>query len=319
MLSNIFWHFLIFNCFLILSTFETTENLTGNADVSSGYFHVEETGVDHQSKNGEGEEDANMKFKNGGKQTENNYAGKMNEMAEEARTLKNFDEYRKVALPFIETITDDDKIQKCFNKVIDIKEFDEIILQFFKNASMFGKFVEHFNNRYKVIKGSKKTSKTLKHNFEILQKHSEVLKENNFKNFLEKIEMCNEKSYQSIYKLFQQNNILIEYSKQNCKILLKFSENYLGLKFENPFVRDLNNAINSQADLDELNSHKEKEEEEFKVFFDGFEKRKDNFFHRKLIKASKIPKKIREKLHFKNNNMGYERLVNESEGIPVTP
>ncbi|CAK5115150.1 unnamed protein product [Meloidogyne enterolobii] len=85
----------------------------------------------------------------------------------EAVKKGNQDKFNETAMPFIQTITDTGKMQKCFNTVIEIKKFDKEILQFFKNAPMFENFVKYFYTRSENIKKIKKTSKTLKKNFAV--------------------------------------------------------------------------------------------------------------------------------------------------------
>nr|CAD2191947.1 unnamed protein product [Meloidogyne enterolobii] len=176
MLPNIFWHFFIFYFFFILlPTFEATvEPLVNvvNADVSSGFHQVEETGIDHRkSKQEKKKEDKKDELENGEKIDENHYKKKLIEMIEklknEAVKKGNQDKFNETAMPFIQTITDTGKMQKCFNTVIEIKKFDKEILQFFKNAPMFENFVKYFYTRSENIKKIKKTSKTLKKNFAV--------------------------------------------------------------------------------------------------------------------------------------------------------
>jgi len=154
-----------------------------------------------------------------------------------------------------------------------------------------------------------------------LNNHLKELKATKLSNFLDKIEMCMEESYKCIYKIFEKNEALKKNSHEICGQMLPLTKAYINLEIslDEELSRALNDAEenNKQEILDKLDSIKEKEDEDLKQFFDGFEKKKDSFFNRNRIKASKMTKKIGEKLPFKKNHMGYKKLVNETEGIPV--
>uniref|UniRef100_A0A915NIN6 Uncharacterized protein n=1 Tax=Meloidogyne floridensis TaxID=298350 RepID=A0A915NIN6_9BILA len=273
-----------------------------NSTVNSVLFNSRRSHVGYQKlENVDDEAENGGELENPGKQPEIYYKKKFEEMEEEAKRVGNYDEYEKIALDFIEAITDSEIIESYFAKFIVLEKFDNEILKFFKNSSSFEKFVDHFNKRYKAINTSKNTSKTLKKNFEKMDNHLKELKATKFSNFLDKIEMCMEESYKSIYKFFEKNEALKKNSKEICGQMLPLTKAYINLEIS--LDEELSKALddaeenNKQEILDKLDSIKEKENEDLKQFFDKFVKEKDSFINRQLKKFGK-----------KKNNKNYQKL-----------
>ncbi|CAK5118596.1 unnamed protein product [Meloidogyne enterolobii] len=163
-----FWHFFVLYSFLILfTTFVEISSVNASGGINPESPKGEGSVVDHEKLKNVKDRAENGEAENYNKNLIKNLEPLIKEMVAKIVEIGNEEEFEGIILPFIKTITDIDNIQACFNKVIEIKMFDKSILQFFKNASTFERFVEYFNKRYEVIKNSKKTSKTLKNNLEV--------------------------------------------------------------------------------------------------------------------------------------------------------
>ncbi|CAK5118582.1 unnamed protein product [Meloidogyne enterolobii] len=162
MLPNICWHFSIFYCFIMLLAI-----FDDNSSANASFFKSKRSHVGYQKLEKVDDEAENGELENEGKQPKIDYEEKFKEMEVEAKLVGNFEKYKKIALGFIETITDFENIDKYIAKFDDLKTLDKEILKFFKNAPSFKKFIDHFSKRYQAINTSKNTSKTLKKNFEV--------------------------------------------------------------------------------------------------------------------------------------------------------